>query len=239
MSPDRREPRVVAELGRPETPEETAARKAGDSRAHRERQTFSNLVYALLATLALVVIIVLIVPRPSPSAPTRDVDYRAAARQAGDSEPDPLAAPVVPSSWRANEAEIRSASGTSYWYVGFVTGDRQYVGLSQGFDADDAWTEGQLNRTAATGTTTIDGVRWTVYDHRDDGQAVDDIDYGLTTAAGRSTFALYGTASPANVRLLAGSLAPAIRADARGAGAAATPGATSTATATPTPATAP
>jgi hypothetical protein len=53
MSDLRPEGRVVAELGRPETPAETAARKAESSRLHRQRQTVNNLVYSLIATLGI------------------------------------------------------------------------------------------------------------------------------------------------------------------------------------------
>ena len=49
-----RGPRIVAELGRPETPDETAARKAESSRVYRASQNTRNLVAALLVTLAVV-----------------------------------------------------------------------------------------------------------------------------------------------------------------------------------------
>jgi hypothetical protein len=42
--------RVVAELGRPETPEEEAARRAENSRLYRQRKTVNNLVYSLIVT---------------------------------------------------------------------------------------------------------------------------------------------------------------------------------------------
>jgi hypothetical protein len=42
--------RVVAELGRPETPEETAARKAESSRVYRSSQNFRNLIAARAST---------------------------------------------------------------------------------------------------------------------------------------------------------------------------------------------
>ena len=58
-----RPPRVVAELGRPETPEETAARQAENSLKHRQRQTVTNLVLALGASLLVVLALVLLVPR--------------------------------------------------------------------------------------------------------------------------------------------------------------------------------
>ena len=41
-----KQPRVVAELGRPETPDETAARKAASSAAYRSSKTVRNLVVA-------------------------------------------------------------------------------------------------------------------------------------------------------------------------------------------------
>jgi hypothetical protein len=64
-----RQPRIVAELGRPETPEETAARKAENSRKHRENQTLRNLVFALLSSLAVVLVLVLVVGGPAGAPP--------------------------------------------------------------------------------------------------------------------------------------------------------------------------
>ena len=60
-----RAPRVVAELGRPETAQETADRKAEFSRTYRASQNTRNLIAALLVTLAVVVVIVFAVPRGS------------------------------------------------------------------------------------------------------------------------------------------------------------------------------
>ena len=61
-------PRVVAELGRPETPDETASRKAESSRIYRSSQNTRNLVAALLVTLAVVAVIIFAVPRGAPPA---------------------------------------------------------------------------------------------------------------------------------------------------------------------------
>ena len=65
----RKEPAIVAELGRPETAEETAQRKAENSRKHRANQTALNLVGATVASLAIVAFLVIVVVRPAP-APT-------------------------------------------------------------------------------------------------------------------------------------------------------------------------
>jgi hypothetical protein len=204
-------PRVVAELGRPETPEETAARKAENSLKHRQRQTLLNLVLALGASLLVVLVIVLIVPRSdAPMEP--DIDVAPIAEQAQIASDDPLAVPELPEGWRANAAELRTSTvdGVTAWYVGYLTPSDEYIGMYQGLEANPTWVAGLLERTLATGTTTIDGVEWTVYDNRDSGDDVGNARYGLTTEAGGSTFVLLGTATPEEFLALATALVPTI-----------------------------
>jgi hypothetical protein len=206
-----RPPRVVAELGRPETPDETAARKAENSRLHRQRQTVLNLVLSLGASLLLVLVIVLLVPR-SDTAMVRDVDVAPIAEQAQVASDDPLAVPELPEGWRANAAELRTSSvdEVTAWYVGYLTPSDEYIGMYQGLEANPTWVAGLLARTLATGTTTIDGVEWTVYDNRDTGDDVGNAKYGLTTEAGDSTFVLLGTGTPEEFETLATALTPTI-----------------------------
>ena len=102
--------RIVAELGRPETPEETAARKAENSRAHRANQTTRNLVLALLASLAIVLFAVLIVVRPTANL-VAPVNYQTVAAQAQKNVTETLAAPALPAGWHSNDAELKTDSG--------------------------------------------------------------------------------------------------------------------------------
>ena len=206
-----RHPRVVAELGRPETPEETAARKAENSRKHRQRQTLKNLVLALAASLGVVFIIVLLVPR-SDGPIDRDVDVAAVARQAQLGQEEQLAVPTLPDGWSSNAAELRvnDVDGVTAWYIGYLTPSDEYVGMYQGFDANPTWVADQLSRTIATGVTTIDGVEWTVYDNRQSNADVGNARYGLVTEAGTSTFVLIGTATTEEFETLATALVPAI-----------------------------
>jgi hypothetical protein len=208
-----RPPRVVAELGRPETPEETAARKAENSLKHRQRQTLKNLVLALGASLLVVLVIVLLVPR-SDAPLDRDVDVQSIAEQAQIASDDQLAVPTLPEGWRANAAELRTSSvdDVTAWYVGYLTPSDEYLGMYQGIEANPTWVAGLLARTPATGTTTIDGVEWTVYDNRQTSVEVGNAKYGLTTEAGDSTFVLLGTATPDEFETLATALVPTIRA---------------------------
>ena len=206
-----RPPRVVAELGRPETPEETAARKAENSRNYRQRQTVQNLVFALGASLLVVLVIVLLVPR-SDTPIERDVDVAAVAEQAEAVGDDPLAVPELPDGWRANAAELRTSTvdQVTAWYAGYLTPSNEYIGMYQGLDANPTWIAELLARTLASGTTTIDGVEWTVYDNRDTDNDVGNARYGLVTEAGDSTFVVLGTGTPEEFETMATALVPAI-----------------------------
>ncbi|HEU4466867.1 MAG TPA: DUF4245 domain-containing protein [Agromyces sp.] len=207
----RREPRVVAELGRPETPEETAQRKAEDSVKHRQRQTVRNLVGSLVASLAVVAVIVLIVPR-SDTPIERDVDVASIAAQAQVGLEQELAVPELPEGWRSNDASLRQseADGVTAWYAGYLTPSDEYAGMYQGLGANPTWTADLLANTVASGVVTIDGVEWTVYDNRESDADVGNARYGLVTEAGESTFVLLGTASPEEFDTLARAIAPAI-----------------------------
>jgi hypothetical protein len=199
-------PPIVAELGRPETPEETADRKAAASRTRRQNQTTFNLVLALLATLGIVALVMLIAQRPDPPAKP-PVDYQAIAAQAQPTVGATLASPTLPASWRANSARLDTGSdGVTSWYIGFVTPKEQFVALRQGIDANETWLASQLPRMKSSGTVTIAGLDWLVYDNRD---AADpgNLAYAMTATADNSTFVLFGTASTPEFEALAASLA--------------------------------
>ena len=200
--PAQRPPRVVAELGRPETPAETAARKAESSRVHRSSQTLRNLVVALVASLAIVLFIVLVVVRPD-GAVRQPIDYRTVAAQSQSSVSETLAAPDLPSTWTANSASLETgADDIKAWTVGFITPKQQFIGLVQGIGANSSWLSDEVKKARATGSTTIDGLEWTVYDRRSAAEP-GNYAYSLSTVAGASTIVLHGTAPIAEFRTLA------------------------------------
>lgn len=199
-------PRVVAELGRPETPEETEARKAEGRRLRRQRQNARNLVYSLLVCVALVVVIVVAVPRGT--APARPaVDYRALASRSQAAVGKPLLAPPVPSSWKANAAELRTANGVTSWYVGFVLPRNEFLSYTEGLGGNPTWLAGVLESARATGTTTVGGLSWRVYDRRSLGDSAGNVAYALSTRIGTTDLVVAGTATPGETRGLAGDLA--------------------------------
>ena len=202
---DRKQPRVVAELGRPETPEETAARKAETSRKHRANQTLLNLVAALVVSLAIVAFLVTVVVRPAPP-PTEGVDYATVASQAQAETSEPLLSPVLPPGWTANDARFQTTQQVPTWYIGFITPGEQYIGLDQGIGANATWQATLLDQAQQTGTVTIDGIEWAVFDKRgsdDPGNYA----YSIATTRGDSTVLLHGTASDEEFELLATTIA--------------------------------
>jgi hypothetical protein len=204
--------RIVAELGRPETAEETAARKAENSRAHRANQTTRNLILALIASLGLVLFLVLVVVRPSGDL-VHAVNYRTVAAQAQTTVTDTLAAPPLPKGWTSNDAELKSDSGkTVTWYVGLITPRQQFIAIEQGIDTSDTWFGSLLGRAQATGHTTIAGVRWTIYNQRGM-SGVGNFPYSLAATIGSSHFVLHGSAGNAEFAVLATAIAKELKTD--------------------------
>lgn len=203
---------IVAELGRPETPDEEAARKAQNSLNYRESKTLRNLLIALALSLGLVAAMVFLVPRSETSL-LEPVDYVAVAADAQRSMPVELAVPALPEGWSSNSAELRRTSdGVNSWYIGLVSPSNDYVGLSQGVDANATWLAQQVSEGFASGVVDIGGVEWTVYDNRQTSAEVGNARYALTAEAGRSTYVVFGTADPAEIEAVAEAIAPTVAA---------------------------
>jgi len=186
-------PRVVAELGRPETPDETAARKAESSRVYRSSQNVRNLVAALLATLAVVVVIMFAVPRGS--APEREpIDVAAAAERIATAEDRTVIVPEMSDDWVVNLAAVDGEGRVKAFNVVYAPADenkRGFVNVSQGFDADASWVTRVLSGSAPDDTVTIDGITWDRYEL--DPERTGNISVALSTDAGADTVLIYGT----------------------------------------------
>jgi hypothetical protein len=201
-------PRIVAELGRPETPEETATRKAASSRAHRDSQNVRNLIAALLVTLAVVLVVIAGVPRGSvPDA--GQIDVVAVADRVAAAEDRLIVVPEVPEAWRVNGASIEG-DGVRAWTVVYAP-PRGFLRVAQGFDADEGWPSRVLSGRAPSGSTTIDGVPWDVYEISD-ASAVGNVSYALSASAGDDTILIYGSTSPETAAVAASGLTEQLRA---------------------------
>lgn len=198
----RKEPRVVAELGRPETPEETAARKAESSRRHRENRSFTNLIAAVVVCLALVLVMVLVVVRPG--MPEREpVDVAAAAEGAQVVTDEPLIVPELPEGWDANVAEIRTGSDRVIsWYAGYVTPNEEFAFLRQAVDANPTWLVTAIENATPTGERIVGGIDWVEYDQREM-EDPGNLAFILTTELDASTVIIGGTADDAELQTFA------------------------------------
>jgi len=197
---------IVAELGRAETADEIADRKANASAAHRSNQTLLNLVIALGASLLVVFVIVVVVVRPDQAGPAKHVNWVSVAHDAQQSVPTKLVVPMLPKTWSANRAELVDAQsapdGIASWQIGVLTRSTQYIGVVQGIKADATWVSSQLQQKRTTGDATFGGFRWQVYDHRSDDHP-GNLAYALVTTVGDSTVVLAGTGSDAEFATLA------------------------------------
>lgn len=202
-----RGPRVVAGLGRPETPQETADRKAEASRVYRSSQTFRNLIAALIVTVAVVAIIVLAVPRGEP-APRAEIDVAAVAANVEETMGSAVLVPDLPSDWHVNAAELVDAA-VPVWDITVAVPQQGFVHIAQGFDADVQWAPQVLSGIAPTDTTTIDGREWDVFTVKNPSDNAN-ISYALGTQAGTDYVLLYGSLSPEATADLASSLSTQI-----------------------------
>ena len=197
---------IVAELGRAETPQEIADRKATASASRRSNQTVLNLVIALAASLLVVFVIVVVVVRPDQAGPPKAVDWVSVAKDAQHSVSTKLVVPRLPKTWSANRAELIDAKsapdGVASWQIGFLTPSTQYIGLVQGINADASWVSSQLEQKRSTGDASFGGFRWQIYDHRSDDHP-GNLAYALVTTVGDSTVVLAGTATDAEFATLA------------------------------------
>lgn len=204
-------PRIVAELGRPETSEETAARKAESSRVYRSSQNARSLVAALLVTLVVVAVIVFAVPRGTPP-PAEPVDVAAAAARVGDAEGRVTLTPAPPTDWVATRASVDGDGSIAVWTVLFTPTSEEvpgYLRVAQGFDADAAWPARMFSGAAPQKTVTLGGVRWDRYDL--DASRTGNISIALATTAGPDTILVYGTAADDALEQAAASLSDQIR----------------------------
>ena len=204
---------IVAELGRPETPSETAYRKAENSRLYRERKTVNNLVLSLLVTVGLVVVIFLMVPRGTGTFAEHSIDVVTLAEEAEPGAGRALAAPAVPEAWKAKQAVLGRTGNIVTWRINYTTvdeatGHESYAAVVQAFTVDGSpvdedWIAQQFEEQTVTGSEVLGGSEWAVYDHTDRNPDNANMLFGLQTELAGDTILVFGTDTPATIRILA------------------------------------
>ncbi|MCC4906805.1 DUF4245 family protein [Microbacterium sp. cx-59] len=204
-----RSDRVVAELGRPETPDETAARKAESSRIYRSSQTFRNLIAALIATLVVVAVVFFGVPRGTPVAPVA-IDVAEVAQRISAAYERPVIVPDVPDDWSVNAAQLEGDDVSAFTIV-YAFGDTNGLRVAQAFDPDPAWASRTLSGETPDGTDTIDGITWDRYEISNPSRA-GNISLALATSAGSDQILIYGNTDADTAASVASSLTDQITA---------------------------
>lgn len=198
---------IVAELGRAETPQETADRKAAASAKRRANQTILNLAIATVASALVAVGIVWTVGLVDTGSRIDPVDYVAVGEAAQGTVDEQLVVPQLPDGWQANRAElVRGSDGVTSWQIGFVTPEKKYIAVVQGIEANPSWLADQVRDAKAGEQLTTDGVAWTSYDRRTTSDP-GNVAYALVTTAGDSTIVLAGTAGDTEFEQLATAIA--------------------------------
>lgn len=210
MSRAPKQPPVVAELGRPETAEETADRKAASSAAYRSSQTFRGLIAALIATVGVVLLIVLIVPRGDFTG-SNAVDLPAAAKNAQSTLDRPVLLPKPPNNWRVNKAVLIDGKPVVWDITVAPQADdaRGYAHIAQAFDADAGWALTPLRGTAPEGVVKIGARTWDEYVFPHPDQSAN-IDYALGTQIGKDYVLVYGALGKAGTAELVAKISPQI-----------------------------
>ena len=171
----------------------------------RARQTLINLLLSLAATSAIVLALVLAVPRSDTNL-IKPVDYVSVAQSAAESSNKPILVPeLIGQDWWSNSARWNSSSvdGVANWYVGFVGPKNQYLGLTQAFDSNPTWLALKLGQTQRTGSETIDGRLWEIFQNPEPGETPKTMDYVMVTSVGPDQIFVYGTAGIAEFKAFA------------------------------------
>ena len=219
---------VVAELGRPATPQEIADRKADSSRRHRENQTPINL-HVLENDITAYRKITEINPKNDRAWDALGNMYEAAGLHSEAISAFEQAITLAPRKEAyhfhlgialayqmhyekaiqalQNSATISTGTdGIQIWYVGFISPAQQFIGMSQGIAANRTWVANQLSGKAQTGSTLVGGVHWSIYDYRSD-KDPGNLAYSMAAQIGNSDVVLFGTASTAEFHTLATAIA--------------------------------
>lgn len=176
-----------------------------NSAERRAKQTVRNLVLSMLATLGVVALIVLGVPRDDSSLIQR-IDHMQVAQEAKASLNKNVLAPSIPDTWWSNAARLEKELGLDVWYVGFVTGDNQFIGLSQAFESNASWEADVLAGNQFSDEVEISGLTWELYPTRNPANPPGTKEFAMLHRSGTTTVVIYGTAAESEFFLLAESI---------------------------------
>jgi len=173
----------------------------------RYQRSSAGLIGAMLVTVAAVLAFVLFRALTSQDDPTpvRAIDYSAAVQSARADDKLLVLAPArLPLGWKATSATYtRGVSPT--WHLGMLTDDSKYVGVEEARTSIDDLVEERVDPDAKRGKeVVIEGERWQTWTDAGGDYALARMVKGPGGA--EESVLVVGSAAPAEVRQLAGSL---------------------------------
>lgn len=171
----------------------------------RAKQTVRNLIYSMLVTLALTMVIVLIVPRDDTNR-IQPVDYVGISQTVQASVAETLIAPKLETDWWVNAARVEKDLGVETWYVGFITPDDQYIGLTQAFESNPSWLANKLQGNWLDVTVEIEGRTWEVWPTLLPSVPKGTKEYAMVHTFDNQAVVIYGTASEEDFNKLAAQI---------------------------------
>ena len=171
----------------------------------RAKQTVRNLIYSLLVTLALTLAIVMIVPRDD-SNRIQPVDYVGITETVQASVKEELIAPQLETDWWVNAARVEKDWGGETWYVGIITPDDQYIGLTQAFESNPSWLANKLQGNWLDVTVEIEGRTWEIWPTLLPSIPKGTKEYAMVHTFDKQAVVIYGTASEEDFLKLATSI---------------------------------
>jgi hypothetical protein len=134
--------------------------------AKRANASVVGMIMALLVSVLAIVPVVLLNAGQKTDPYRPSVDVASVAANAKDVAGFTPVAPQLPSDYSPNYA--RWASGTSdgvaHWDIGYLTPQQKFVSIVQTASANPTWLADQVKKAPTTGTRTVAGVEWTLYD---------------------------------------------------------------------------
>jgi len=125
-------------------------------------KSIADMVRSMVVVLAVVGAILLVTWRPQPD-PVREVDPAPVQALATAQADYPILLPIGMPEYRPTSARwepTKASSGVPVWHVGYVTGQTQYVQVSQAATTDSAFIWEQAGQATPVGPVDIDGITW-------------------------------------------------------------------------------
>ena len=172
---------------------------------HRAKQTVRNLMFSLLVSVGLVSAMVLGLPRDD-SNRLNPVAYLQIAEEAKASVNKEILAPAIPADWWSNGARLENELDVQSWYLGFVTPDNQFIGMSQAFESNPSWLALTLQGNWQDGEVSVEGKTWQIWPTLTPSNPPGTKEYAMVHEFGGSAVVIYGTAKKEDFLQLAAEI---------------------------------